>query len=75
MDDRDIGRSPEPPDEPEYTEGYEITKDKLWTALNDLIGLYLENIELHNLDLESAKTSAVQEVMDGIDYDCPSFAR
>ena len=75
MDDRDIGRSPEPPDEPEYTEGYEITKDKLWTAIGDTIALYQENINQFGMSQQEAKRSAIIETMDGIDYDCPSFAR
>ena len=75
MDDRDIGRSPEPPDEPEYIEGYEITKDKLWSAIGDAIGLYQEYINQFGMDQVQAKRAAIIETMDGIDYDTPSFAR
>ena len=75
MNDFDIGRSPEPPDEIELVEGYEIEASKLWKAIDNAIGLYQENIDLHGMDKIQARRASVSEVMDGIDYDTPTFAR
>jgi len=71
MDDRDIGRSPEPPDEREEKTFYEIEKEKLARYLWDAIHEY----QTGGNKSFSGRHRAVNIIMEEIDHDEPYVTR
>ena len=67
MDDRDIGRSPEPPDESEEKKYFEIEEEKLGDYLWAVISTYVKQ----NDKTFAGRHRAINLIMKDIDYQEP----
>ena len=71
MNDRDIGRSPEPPDEKEEKTFYEIEKEKL----GDYLWAVLSTYDSGNDRTFAGRHRAINLIMHDIDHDEPYVTR